>query len=141
MAKLWYRAALPPVICRKVCPPLTATGSAPFSSRLPIYNFGVPANLKNGFDRLARQGETFTYSETGPQGMLRGKRAFVVLSSDGTELGGPIDFASGYVRHMLNFFGTTDLTFVAADKLVFGAEEAKAPSSASRHEPGTSPPA
>lgn len=93
---------------------------------LPIYNFGVPANLKNWFDQLARKGETFTYTDAGPQGLLNGKRAFVVLSSDGTELGGPVDFASGYVRHMLNFFGITDITFVAADKLVFGADEAMA---------------
>lgn len=93
---------------------------------LPIYNFGVPANLKNWFDQLARKGETFTYTETGPQGLMSGKKAFVVLSSDGTELGGPVDFASGYVRHMLNFFGITDVTFVAADKLVFGADEALA---------------
>lgn len=93
---------------------------------LPIYNFGVPANLKNWFDQLARKGETFTYTEAGPQGLLTGKKAYVVLSSDGTELGGPVDFASGYVRHMLNFFGITDVTFVAADKLVFGADEALA---------------
>lgn len=93
---------------------------------LPIYNFGVPANLKNWFDQLARKGETFTYTDAGPQGLLTGKKAYVVLSSDGTELGGPVDFASGYVRHMLNFFGISDVTFVAADKLVFGADEALA---------------
>ncbi|MCB1406011.1 MAG: NAD(P)H-dependent oxidoreductase [Rhodobacteraceae bacterium] len=91
---------------------------------LPIYNFGVPATLKTWFDMLARKGETFTYTEQGPKGLLTGKRAFVALSSDGTELGGPIDFASGYVRHMLGFFGITDVTFVAADKMLFGADAA-----------------
>lgn len=90
---------------------------------LPIYNFGVPANLKNWFDQLARKGETFQYTDAGPEGLIKGKKAYIVLSSDGTEIGGPVDFASGYVRHMLGFFGITDVTFVAADKLVFGADE------------------
>lgn len=93
---------------------------------LPIYNFGVPATLKAWFDQLARKGETFVYTESGPKGLMTGKKAYVALSSDGTELGGPVDFASGYVRHMLGFFGITDVTFVAADKLLFGAEAALA---------------
>ncbi|MEZ5750915.1 MAG: NAD(P)H-dependent oxidoreductase [Paracoccaceae bacterium] len=91
---------------------------------LPIYNFGVPAGLKIWFDHLARKGETFVYTEAGPKGLMTGKRAFVALSSDGTELGGPIDFASGYVRHMLGFFGITDVTFIAADRQIFGPAEA-----------------
>jgi len=90
---------------------------------LPIYNFGIPAQLKNWIDQLARRGETFVYTEAGPQGLLTGKRAIVALSSDGTGLGSPIDFASGYVRHMLGFFGITDVEFVAADKMIFGAED------------------
>lgn len=93
---------------------------------LPIYNFGVPSNLKNWFDQLARKGETFEYTEQGPKGLMTGKKAYVALSSDGTELGGPIDFASGYIRHMLTFFGIDDVTFVAADKMLFGADEAMA---------------
>lgn len=86
---------------------------------LPVYNFGVPAQLKSWFDHLARKGETFTYTEAGPEGLLKGKRAIVVLSSDGTKFGSEIDFASGYVRHMLGFFGITDVQFVAADAMVF----------------------
>lgn len=89
---------------------------------LPIYNFNVPAALKTWFDILARKGETFVYTETGPKGLLAGKKAFVALSSDGTELGGPVDFASGWVRHMLGFFGIDDVTFVAADKMAFDAD-------------------
>jgi FMN-dependent NADH-azoreductase len=93
---------------------------------LPIYNFGVPAALKTWFDQLARKGETFSYSENGPKGHLTGKKAYVALSSDGTELGGPVDFATAWVRHMLGFFGITDVTFVAADKIMMGADEAMA---------------
>lgn len=89
---------------------------------LPIYNFGVPATLKTWFDHVARKGETFAYSEAGPQGLLTGKRAIVALSSNGTKLGSEIDFASGYVRHMLGFMGITDVDFVAADAMVFDPE-------------------
>lgn len=93
---------------------------------LPIYNFGTPASVKTWFDHIARKGETFTYTEAGPQGLLTGKRAIIALSSDGTRLGSEIDFASGYVRHMLGFLGITDVEFVAADAMVFGPEEALA---------------
>lgn len=90
---------------------------------LPVYNFGVPAPLKGWIDHLARKGETFQYTEAGPEGLLKGKRAIVALSSDGTRIGSEIDFASGYVRHMLGFFGITDVDFIAADQMVFGPEE------------------
>ncbi|MEZ5884424.1 MAG: NAD(P)H-dependent oxidoreductase [Paracoccaceae bacterium] len=90
---------------------------------LPIYNFGVPSHMKAWIDQLARKGETFTYTETGPVGLLTGKRAIVALSSDGTGFGSEIDFASGYLRHILGFFGITDVEFVAADRMVFAPED------------------
>ena len=90
---------------------------------LPVYNFGVPAPLKGWIDHLARKGETFQYTEAGPEGLLKGKRAIVALSSDGTKIGSEIDFASGYIRHMLGFFGITDVDFIAADQMIFGPEE------------------
>tara|TARA_R110002124_G_scaffold95963_7_gene240290 strand:- start:37 stop:621 length:585 start_codon:yes stop_codon:yes gene_type:complete len=93
---------------------------------LPVYNFGIPAALKTWFDLLARKGETFRYTQAGPEGLLTGKRAIIALSSGGTELGGPVDFASGYVRHMLGFFGITDVTFVAADQMAVDADAALA---------------
>jgi FMN-dependent NADH-azoreductase len=93
---------------------------------LPIYNFGTPASLKTWFDHVARKGDTFAYTEAGPQGLLTGKRAIIALSSDGTRLGSEVDFASGYVRHMLGFMGITDVEFVAADAMVFGPEAALA---------------
>ncbi len=89
---------------------------------LPVYNFGLPAQLKSWIDHLARKGETFNYTETGPVGLLKDKRAIVALSSDGTKMGSEIDFASGYLRHMLGFFGITDVEFVAADQMVFDPE-------------------
>ena len=89
---------------------------------LPVYNFSAPAQLKSWIDNLARNGVTFRYTETGPEGLLKGKRAIVVFSSDGTKMGSDIDFASGWVKHMLGFFGITDVQFVAADAIVFDTE-------------------
>ncbi|WP_126978166.1 FMN-dependent NADH-azoreductase [Frigidibacter oleivorans] len=86
---------------------------------LPIYNFGVPATLKTWFDHIARKGITFRYSEAGPEGLLKGKRAYVVMSSDGTRFGSDFDFASGYVRHMLTFLGFESVEFITADAMVF----------------------
>lgn len=89
---------------------------------LPIYNFGTPATLKSWFDHLARKGETFNYTDTGPVGLLTGKRAIIAMASDGTKIGSEVDFASGYVRHMLGFFGITDVEFIAADAVLFGGD-------------------
>lgn len=89
---------------------------------LPIYNFGVPAGLKAWIDMVARVGRTFEYTAQGPRGLLVGKRAIVAVASGGTEMGSPIDFASGYIRHILGFLGIQDVTFVAADRLAVDPE-------------------
>lgn len=96
----------------------------------PIYNFGIPATLKTWIDLIARAGITFKYSETGPQGMLTGKRAIVAITSGGTQVGSEIDFASGYLRHVLGFVGITDVQFVAADQLMVDAEASHAKATA-----------
>lgn len=83
---------------------------------LPIYNFGVPAALKAWIDQVCRARRTFAYSENGPVGLLKDKRAIVVYVSGGTLIGSDIDFASNYVRHIMGFIGITDVTFIAADK-------------------------
>ena len=87
---------------------------------LPVYNFSVPAALKAWTDLIARAGVTFHYTADGPKGLLTGKRAIIALASGGTEFGSDIDFASGYLRHMLGFVGITDITFIRADRA--GAE-------------------
>ncbi len=89
---------------------------------LPIYNFGVPAALKAWVDQVARAGVTFQYSEYGPKGLLEGKRAIVAVASGGTEAGSDIDFATGYIRHVLGFIGITDVEFVTADRLMVDAD-------------------
>ncbi|MDD9910327.1 MAG: NAD(P)H-dependent oxidoreductase [Ahrensia sp.] len=85
---------------------------------VPIYNFSVPATLKAWIDQVARANVTFRYTPDGPVGLLENKKAYVVMTSGGTEVGGPIDFASGYVKHVLGFLGITDVTLVNADRLM-----------------------
>ena len=89
---------------------------------LPIYNFGVPAALKAWIDQVARAGLTFRYTADGPEGLLTGKRAIVAVASGGTEVGSEIDFATGYLRHVLGFIGITDVVFVKADQLMIDAD-------------------
>ncbi|OSP56589.1 FMN-dependent NADH-azoreductase [Pseudoruegeria sp. SK021] len=84
---------------------------------LPIYNFSVPTPLKSWIDLIARAGVTFKYTETGPQGLLSGKRAILVVAAGGTVVGSEMDFATSYLRHVLGFVGITDIQIVAADQM------------------------
>lgn len=84
----------------------------------PVYNFSIPASLKAWIDQVARAGLTFRYTENGPEGLLGGKRAYVVLASGGTPIGSEIDFASGYLRHVLGFLGIHDVTLIGAERLM-----------------------
>ena len=91
---------------------------------VPIYNFGVPAALKAWVDQIARAGVTFKYTDAGPIGLLEGKRAIIIVASGGTEVGSDIDFASGYMRHIMGFIGITDVAVIAADRLMLDADAA-----------------
>jgi len=84
---------------------------------VPIYNFAIPAKLKAWVDMVARARVTFHYTENGPEGLLRGKRAYLAVASGGTAVGSEIDFATGYLRHILGFLGIDDVEIVAADRL------------------------
>ncbi|WP_298436411.1 NAD(P)H-dependent oxidoreductase [uncultured Jannaschia sp.] len=91
---------------------------------LPIYNFTVPGSLKAWIDLVCRAGVTFKYTESGPVGLLEGKRAIVAVASGGTPVGSEIDFATPYMRHVLGFIGITDVTFVTADRLNMKEDDA-----------------
>ena len=84
---------------------------------LPMYNFGVPSQLKAYFDHIARAGVTFKYSEQGAVGMLTGKRALVFAARGGVYAGSPLDTQTGYVRDFLRFIGVSDVEFVYAEGL------------------------
>ena len=80
----------------------------------PMYNFAVPAVLKAWIDMIARARLTFRYTENGVEGMLDGKKAYVVVPSGGVRIGSAMDFATPYLRHVLGFIGITDVEFIAA---------------------------
>jgi FMN-dependent NADH-azoreductase len=91
----------------------------------PMYNFSVATTLRSWFDHVLRAGETFRYSEKGPEGLLAGKRVIVVESRGGLYSEGPaqaIDFQEPYLRHLLGFMGLDDVTFVRAEKIGYGPE-------------------
>lgn len=85
----------------------------------PMWNFGVPASLKAWIDQICRVRETFAYSENGPMGLLKGKRAVVCIASGGVPPGSPGDFLTGHLKQVLGFIGVEDVTMVAAARLVF----------------------
>ena len=89
---------------------------------LPMYNFGVPSQLKAYFDHIARAGVTFKYTATGPVGLLRGKRAYVFATRGGVYAGTPMDTQSGYVRDFLRFLGITEVEFIYAEGLAISPQ-------------------
>lgn len=83
----------------------------------PIYNFGIPAVLKAWVDMVARARVTFRYTDNGPEGLLTGKRAIIVIASGGVPVGSAVDFATPYLRQALRFIGIDDVEVIAADQL------------------------
>jgi len=83
----------------------------------PIYNFSVPAVLKAWIDMVARAGVTFRYGDSGPQGLLKIKKAYLAFASGGVAINSPVDFASPYLRHVLGFLGIHDVEVFGADQL------------------------
>lgn len=91
---------------------------------LPIYNFSMPAGFKTWADLAARVGETFKYTETGPVGLLEGKKAYVAVASGGTKVGSEIDFLTPWLRHFLGFIGISDVEIVQAEAINRNGEKA-----------------
>jgi FMN-dependent NADH-azoreductase len=89
---------------------------------LPMYNFGVPSQLKAWFDHIARAGETFKYTDKGAVGLLTGKKAYVFAARGGVYAGTANDFETPFVRQFLGFLGITDVQFVYAEGLALGEE-------------------
>jgi FMN-dependent NADH-azoreductase len=90
---------------------------------LPMYNFGIPSTLKAYFDHVARAGVTFRYAEKGPEGLLRGKKAYVFATRGGLHAGTPRDTQTAYLRDFLRFIGIEDVEFVYAEGLALGPEK------------------
>ena len=89
---------------------------------LPMYNFGIPSQLKAWFDHIARAGETFKYTDKGAVGLLAGKKAYVFAARGGQYVGTPNDWQTQFVRYFLGFIGITEVEFVYAEGLALGEE-------------------
>jgi len=92
---------------------------------VPLYNFSVPASLKAWIDQIARARLTFRYTEHGPEGLLKGKKAYLVVASGGTSIGGNLDFATPWIKHVLSFLGITDVAVIAAERQMIQGEAAR----------------
>lgn len=84
---------------------------------MPIYNFSMPAGFKAWSDLAARFGETFKYTEAGPEGLLKGKKAYVAIASGGTQVGSEIDFLTPWLHHFLGFIGIDDVEIIQAEAI------------------------
>ncbi|TDU26668.1 FMN-dependent NADH-azoreductase [Panacagrimonas perspica] len=89
---------------------------------LPLYNFGVPSQLKAYFDHVARAGVTFRYTADGPVGLITGKKVYVLAARGGLLAGTPLDTQTSYVRDFLRFIGIEDVEFVYAEGLAISAD-------------------
>lgn len=93
----------------------------------PMYNFTISSTLKAWLDHIARAGRTFRYTANGPEGLLKGKRVFVVTGRGGVYSSGPakgLDFQEPYLRAMLGFLGLDDVTFIHVEGLKISPEAA-----------------
>lgn len=89
---------------------------------VPMYNFGVPVQLKAWIDAIARAGTTFRYTATGPEGLLKGKAVYVALARGGLYRDTPNDSQVPYLKAVLGFLGMTDVRFIYAEGLAMGPE-------------------
>lgn len=92
----------------------------------PMYNFAIPAPLKAWIDQVVRVGKTVLFAASGPQGILKGKKVYVVTSRGGAFRPGTpterFDYQEPYLRHILAFIGLTDVTFIHAENQKPGAQ-------------------
>lgn len=89
---------------------------------VPMYNLGVPSQMKAWFDRVLRAGVTFRYTENGPQGLLTGKKAIVVTARGGQYKDSGYDFQVPFVKQFLGFLGIQDVDVIYAEGVAMGDE-------------------
>ena len=89
---------------------------------VPMINFGIPAQLKNWIDAVAKAGQSFRYTANGPEGLLTGKKVYAVLTRGGIYRDLPADTMVPYLRSVLGFLGMSDIDFIYAEGLAMGPE-------------------
>jgi FMN-dependent NADH-azoreductase len=85
---------------------------------VPMHNFSIPSTAKLWIDQIVRVGRTFSYSESGPVGLLKGKKATFLVASGGVYSKGapmaPYDFVEPYLRAVFSFLGVGNTNFIVA---------------------------
>jgi FMN-dependent NADH-azoreductase len=99
---------------------------------VPMYNFSVPSTLRAYFDHIARNGVTFSYTASGPEGLLKGKKAYVFITRGGV-YANATDTQTPYLQQFLGFLGITDVKFVFAEGLGMGDETRQKSLTAAHH--------
>jgi FMN-dependent NADH-azoreductase len=90
-----------------------------------MINFGIPSSLKAYIDHVVRPGITFRYGEKGPEGLVKGKKAYIVVARGGIYTQGPmqaLNFQDTYLKAALGFIGITDVDVIAVEGIAFGPE-------------------
>jgi FMN-dependent NADH-azoreductase len=93
-----------------------------------MVNFGIPSSLKAYIDYVVRPGITFSYGDTGPEGLLKGKQAYLVVARGGRYSEGPMqafNFQDTYLKAALAFIGITDVEVIVVEGIAFGPEVAE----------------
>jgi FMN-dependent NADH-azoreductase len=93
-----------------------------------MINFGIPSSLKAYVDHVVRPGLTFRYGDKGPEGLVKGKKAYLVVARGGVYTEGPMqafNFQDTYLRATLGFIGITDVEVIAVEGIAFGPEVAE----------------
>jgi len=92
----------------------------------PMYNFGIPSQLKAWIDSLAIAGKTFRYTEKGAEGLCGGKRVIVASARGGIYTPpspmAAFDHQETYLRNFFGFIGIPDIAIVRAEGVAIGAE-------------------
>lgn len=94
-----------------------------------MMNFGPSSQLKAWFDHVTWPGVTFSYGTGAPQGLLTGKKVYLVTAAGGVFSEGvyaPFDFQTNYLLHLLGFIGLTNVELVRIEGTVLGPDAVKA---------------
>ncbi|MFQ3789961.1 FMN-dependent NADH-azoreductase [Halomonas sp. A29] len=87
---------------------------------VPMYNFGIPSQLKAWFDRVMRAGTTFRYTEQGPVGLVKDKHAVILAARGGQYVGTELDSQTPHLKAMLGMIGINDVSVIYAEGLAMG---------------------
>jgi len=93
-----------------------------------MINFGIPSSLKAYIDYVVRPGVTFRYGSNGPEGLIKGKKAYIVVARGGNYSQAPMqafNFQDTYLKTILGFIGITDVEVIAVEGIAFGPEVAE----------------